>query len=133
MLAPHKKKNLKINIVPLIDIIFLMLVFFMLATNFDKSQEINFSIDKNLNSSKEDNKILFIKLDKKKGYEINEKNVSKKNFSKEVLNIWDSKKYNQVVILNDKESTIETLITTIEILKKNNISNVNFADEFRNP
>ena len=56
MLAPHKKKNLKINIVPLIDIIFLMLVFFMLATNFDKSQEINFSIDKNLNSSKEDNK-----------------------------------------------------------------------------
>ena len=105
----------------------------MLATNFDKSQEINFSIDKNLNSSKEDNKILFIKLDKKKGYEINEKNVSKKNFSKEVLNIWDSKKYNQVVILNDKESTIETLITTIEILKKNNISNVNFADEFRNP
>ena len=133
MLAPHKKKNLKINIVPLIDIIFLMLVFFMLATNFDKSQEINFSIDKNLNSSKEDNKILFIKLDKKKGYEINEKNVSKKNFSKEVLNIWDSKKYNQVVILNDKESTIETLITTIEILKKYNISNVNFADEFRNP
>ena len=133
MLAPQKKKNLKINIVPLIDIIFLMLVFFMLATNFDKSQEVNFSIDKNLNSSKKDNKILFIKLDKKKGYAINEKNISKNNFNKEVLKIWDPEKYNQVVILNDKESTIETLISTIEILKENNITNVNFADEFRNP
>ena len=38
------KKN-KVNIIPLIDIIFLMLVFFMLATNFSEHKEINFSSD----------------------------------------------------------------------------------------
>ena len=41
-----KRQSLKINIIPLIDIIFLMLVFFMLATNFDKNKQISFSVIK---------------------------------------------------------------------------------------
>ena len=49
MIEKTEKKNSKINIVPLIDIIFLMLVFFMLATNFDKSNQImNLFIKKKL-------------------------------------------------------------------------------------
>ena len=43
-----KKKNIKINIIPLIDIIFLMLVFFMLATNFSEKKEISFNLKKNI-------------------------------------------------------------------------------------
>ena len=39
---PSNRKKPKINIVPLIDIIFLMLVFFMLATNFERTKEVNF-------------------------------------------------------------------------------------------
>ena len=42
------KKKLKINIIPLIDIIFLMLVFFMLATNFSEKKELGFSIQKEI-------------------------------------------------------------------------------------
>ena len=34
----------KVNIIPLIDIIFLMLVFFMLATNFNKDKQIAFPL-----------------------------------------------------------------------------------------
>ena len=41
-----EKKKIKINIIPLIDIIFLMLVFFMLATNFYEKRNMEFSIDK---------------------------------------------------------------------------------------
>ena len=43
-----KKKNIKINIIPLIDIIFLMLVFFMLATNFSEKKEISFKLKQNI-------------------------------------------------------------------------------------
>ena len=51
-----EKKKIKINIIPLIDIIFLMLVFFMLATNFYEKRDIEFSIERiseNLNLKKQ--------------------------------------------------------------------------------
>ena len=41
-----KKKNIKINIIPLIDIIFLMLVFFMLATNFSEKKKLVLNLNK---------------------------------------------------------------------------------------
>ena len=60
-----KKKNLKINIIPLIDIIFLMLVFFMLATNFTKNNEVSFSVNNQKQISNQQNKdqlmILYLK------------------------------------------------------------------------
>ena len=51
-----KKKSLKINIIPLIDIIFLMLVFFMLATNFTRNNEVSFSVSNQKQISNQQNK-----------------------------------------------------------------------------
>ena len=60
-----KKKKLKINIIPLIDIIFLMLVFFMLATNFTRNNEVSFSVNNQKQISNQQNKdqlmILYLK------------------------------------------------------------------------
>ena len=51
-----KKKNLKINIIPLIDIIFLMLVFFMLATNFTRNHEVSFLVNNKKQVTDQQNK-----------------------------------------------------------------------------
>ena len=57
------KKN-KVNIIPLIDIIFLMLVFFMLATNFSKDKQISFSSNMAKDTIKKESyeSILIIKI-----------------------------------------------------------------------
>ncbi len=125
-----KKKSLKINIIPLIDIIFLMLVFFMLATNFKKTKEINFSIDRNISSSTDMKKVLFISLRNDEKFSINDNQISSENFETEFQNLWKSKNFDQVVLLNDQISKIEILISTIDILKKNNVENISFADDF---
>ena len=50
------------NIIPLIDIIFLLLIFFMLATNFNQNQNIDFSTPEKLTESNSDlNTILDLK------------------------------------------------------------------------
>ena len=59
-----KKKNLRINIIPLIDIIFLMLVFFMLATNFYEKRDIEFSIEKDISENSELKETIVIKIQK---------------------------------------------------------------------
>ena len=123
-----QKKNIKINIIPLIDIIFLMLVFFMLATNFSEKKEISFKLKKNieiLNNSQE-NLLIYIKNN---SFVINQDSIKSGNIEEKVLNYWNSKNYKNIIILNDKNSNLQKLIFILDILKKNEIKNVSFADD----
>ena len=122
------KKNIKINIIPLIDIIFLMLVFFMLATNFSEKKEISFKLKQNieiLNDSQE-NLLIYIKNN---SFVINEDSIENSNVEEKVLSYWNSKNFKNIIILNDKNSNLQKLIFILDILKKNEIKNVSFADD----
>ena len=124
-----KKKNLKINIIPLIDIIFLMLVFFMLATNFTKNNEVSFSVNNQKQISNQQNKdklmILYLK-DNKIFFE--EKIIKLKDLENRYFDNWNSNNFDKIVILNDKKSSIQILLNLMDLIKKNKIKNVNFSD-----
>ena len=122
-----QKKNIKINIIPLIDIIFLMLVFFMLATNFSEKKEISFKLKQNIETLNDDQENLLIYI-KNNSYVINQDSIISSEIEEEVLNYWNSKNYQNIIILNDKKSNLQKLIFILDILKKNQIKNVSFAD-----
>ncbi len=123
-----KKKNIKINIIPLIDIIFLMLVFFMLATNFSEKKEISFKLKQNVETFNDSQENLFIYI-KNNSFEINEESIKNIYLEEKVLSYWNSKNYKNIIILNDKDSNLQKLILILDILKKNEIKNVSFADD----
>ena len=124
-----KKKSLKINIIPLIDIIFLMLVFFMLATNFTKNNQVSFSVNNQKQISNQQNKdelmILYLK-DNKIFFE--EKIIRLKDLENRYFDNWNSMNFDKIVILNDKKSSIQILLNLMDLIKKNKIKNVNFSD-----
>ena len=124
-----KKKNLKINIIPLIDIIFLMLVFFMLATNFTKNNEVSFSVNNQKQISNQQNNdqlmILYLK-DNKIFFE--DKTIKLKDLENKYFDNWNSHKFNKIMILNDKKSSIQILLNLMDLIKKNKIKSVNFSD-----
>tara|TARA_B100000963_G_C22442055_1_gene587059 strand:+ start:230 stop:622 length:393 start_codon:yes stop_codon:yes gene_type:complete len=123
-----QKKNIKINIIPLIDIIFLMLVFFMLATNFSEKKEISFKLNQSIETLNESQENLLIYI-KNNSFVINESSVKNSKIEEEILNYWNSKNYKNIIILNDKSSNLQKLILILDILKKNQIKNVSFADD----
>ena len=123
-----KKKNIKINIIPLIDIIFLMLVFFMLATNFSEKKEISFKLKQNIETLNDSQENLLIYI-KNNSFVINEESIKNSNIEEKVLSYWNSKNYKNIIILNDKNSNLQKLIFILDILKKNQIKNVSFADD----
>ncbi len=130
MLAFPQKKKPKINIIPLIDIIFLMLVFFMLATNFNKNFQINFKvgnqkeiIDKSINNNL---MVLRIKSDK---FYLEGKEINLKKLENKYLKIWDSLEIERIIILNDKKSSVQSLISLLDQIKKYELDNVNFSNE----
>ena len=124
-----KKKSLKINIIPLIDIIFLMLVFFMLATNFTKNNEVSFSVNNQKQISNQQNKdqlmILYLK-DNKIFFE--DKTIKPKDLENKYFDNWDSQNFDKIMILNDKKSSIQILLNLMDLIKKNKIKSVNFSD-----
>tara|TARA_E500000178_G_C16745903_1_gene628162 strand:+ start:90 stop:485 length:396 start_codon:yes stop_codon:yes gene_type:complete len=124
----NQNKKLKINIIPLIDIIFLMLVFFMLATNFYEKREIDFSIEKNIGESSELEKTIIINI-KNNEFFYNDKILDKRNLEQDLLKIWENSNSKNFVILNDKSSEIDNLINVLDILKNNKITNITFSDD----
>ena len=124
-----KKKNLKINIIPLIDIIFLMLVFFMLATNFTKNNEVSFSVNNQKQISNQQNNdqlmILYLK-DNKIFFE--DKTIKLKDLENKYFDSWNSQNFNKIMILNDKKSSVQILLNLMDLIKKNKIISVNFSD-----
>ena len=123
-----KKKNIKINIIPLIDIIFLMLVFFMLATNFSEKKEISFKLKQNIETLNYDQENLIIYI-KSNSFVINENLIKNSQIEEKVLSYWNTKIYKNIIILNDDKSNLQKLIFILDILKKNQIKNVSFADD----
>ena len=124
-----KKKNLKINIIPLIDVIFLMLVFFMLATNFTRNNEVSFSVNNQKQISNQQNKeqlmILYLKKDK---IFFEDKIIKLKDLDKKYFDDWNAQSFDKIVILNDKKSSIQILLNLMDLIKKNKIKSVNFSD-----
>lgn len=43
-LRPQRKDDVELNITPLIDVVFLLLIFFMVSTTFDRESEINITL-----------------------------------------------------------------------------------------
>ena len=125
-----KKKKLKINIIPLIDIIFLMLVFFMLATNFTRNNEVSFSVNNQKQISNQQNKdqlmILYLKKDK---IFFEDKIIKLKDLENKYFEDWNAQNFDKIVILNDKKSSIQVLLNLMDLIKKNKIKSVNFSDE----
>ena len=123
------KKRIKVNIIPLIDIIFLMLVFFMLATNFEKNKQIDLSIAENMKSENQSNLILEIIIKNDGSFLINNKKVEKEKVETKVVEIWNTKKYKEIFILNEKSSIVQDLVFLIDILKNNNIEKIYFDNK----
>ena len=123
-----EKKKIKINIIPLIDIIFIMLVFFMLATNFYEKRDMKFSIEKDISENSELKKTTIIKIEKNE-YLFENKKIEKTSLEKELLKIWNSQNFKNFVILNDESSEVKTLIYILDILKKNKIKDVTFSND----
>ena len=123
------KKKLKINIIPLIDIIFLMLVFFMLATNFTRNNEVSFSVNNQKQISNQQNKdqlmILYLKDDK---IFFEDKIIKLKDLENKYFDNWNAQNFDKIVILNDKKSSIQVLLNLMDLIKKKKIKNVNFSD-----
>jgi len=118
----------RISLTPVIDVVFILLIFFMLASNFNKIGEIDMNITKETNAvNKEDIKIieLLIRQDETvisdgKVYDDNDLITMIKHLTN------DNSKYS--IILSSKDDvTYQRFLYLMNFLKNNEISNINIG------
>ena len=118
----------KISLTPVIDVVFILLIFFMLASNFNKVGEVNMDMTKeSTNSSKEDIKVikLLVRQDETvlsegKMYEDNE------ILSMINLAIEDAAKY-AIILTTEDDVTYQRFLNIISYLKNNKLDNVSIG------
>ena len=118
----------KISLTPVIDVVFILLIFFMLASNFNKVGEVKMDMNKESStSSKEDIKIIKLLVRQDETVQ-SEGKVYEDNEILGMINlaIKDASKY--AIILTTKDDvTYQRFLKIISYLKKNDLNNVSIG------
>ena len=76
----HKEENVEVNLTPLIDVVFLLLIFFMVSTTFDRHAKLKVSLpESSAKASQQQNNPLVLSIDAKGNYFINDRQVVNKS------------------------------------------------------
>ena len=118
----------KISLTPVIDVVFILLIFFMLASNFNKVGEINMDMTKeSTTSSKEDIKIIKL-LVRQDQTVLSQGKVYDDSELLSMLNIAikDADKYS-IILTSKDDVTYQRFLNLISYLKTNELSNVSIG------
>ena len=118
----------RISLTPVIDVVFILLIFFMLASNFNKVGEINMDMTKeSTTSSKEDIKIIKL-LVRQDQTVLSEGKVYDDNELLNMLNIAikDADKYS-IILTSKDDVTYQRFLNLISYLKTNELNNVSIG------
>ncbi len=118
----------KISLTPIIDVVFILLIFFMLATNFQKFNQMDINIaTESAAPSVLDKEFFIIEFNNAGNYKMNGESYElddlKKVISQSVVNTPD-----YMVILKPSEKTqLQSIFTLLESLHKDEIKNISIG------
>ncbi len=130
-LGSNRDDSTDINITPLIDVVFLLLIFFMVSTTFSRHSEIQIELPE-ANVEKEEKKqdILDLAIDAKGRYYLNGRqlvNTSLKTLKQALMKEIVEKKKLPVVISADAKTPHQSVITAMDAAQQVGLYRLTFA------
>ena len=119
-----------VNLTPLIDVVFLLLIFFMVSTTFDSTSEIKIDLPEASATNAPVNQSLTIMIDPQGFYYINGKRLSNQSADLlllELHRVVGSDKEMTVVIQSDAKSPVQSLVTAMDTVGKMGLSRLSIA------
>ncbi len=118
----------RISLTPVIDVVFILLIFFMLATNFQKFNQVDIKIaTETAAPSQEDKETFIVKFDNSGNYKLNDASYSLDDL-KEKIKASVSNSPDYLVILKPSEKTnLQSMFKLLESLHQDKIKNVSMG------
>lgn len=134
-LRSRRTDDLDINITPLIDVVFLLLIFFMVSTSFIKESQIKLDLPQASSTEvPEDQNTIKVAIDARGQYFVNDKaliNNQEATLAKAIKQAAGEKKNPTIVINADANTTHQSVVSVLDVAKRLNYLRITFATERR--
>ena len=124
-----KNKNIEFNIAPLIDIVFLLLIFFMLVSEFTDFKTIDMATPINSDQDIESSEPLLVKLSSDGKIKIKELLIDFSSLEKKVINLKKNQTDTKVIISTPEKTEINLLMKVMDIIRIGGIDNIALITE----
>jgi len=123
----RNREETTIDLTPMVDVVFLLIIFFLITTTFQKEKTINLDLAKS-NSSKEFKKDegLTISIDKEGKYYYQKKEATIAKL-KDILQ--NEKKKELILIKSDKDAAYKHVVKIMGLLQDLDLNNIDFITE----
>lgn len=131
LLGKKKPEEPDLNMTPLIDVVFLLLIFFMVSTSFDRDAELNIELPQASGKTSPTKKFtLEISIDNQGRYFINKKRVKDKKITTLMSAIeltLGNNKDPKLIISADRKTPHEAVIRAMDAASKMGLKNLTFS------
>lgn len=122
--------ELDLNLTPLIDVVFLLLIFFMVTTTFDKETQLKIELPQASGESRKADNVLEVSIDSKSRFFINQKEVVNSGLDtikKALKQAAGDEKSPPLLISADGQATHQAVITVLDAASQLGFVNITFA------
>jgi biopolymer transport protein ExbD len=128
---PQKKAELELNLTPMIDVVFLLLIFFMVTTTFDEKSELKISLPEIQTAQPKQQSVEVVLSIKPDGsYYVNQIPVGVGDLNalaSTLLSAAQQQRTPKLMIHADAKTPHQAVMTALEAASRARISNVGFA------
>lgn len=123
----HKTEDAEIDMTPMLDVVFIMLIFFIVTTSFVKEAGVNVEKPFAPTASQKKNASVFVAIKEGDTIWISKKEVDIKNLRGTIEDIRLENPEGQVVIQADKRAKTGILLKAIDAIKAAGVKDVSIA------
>ena len=130
-LKPDRRDDIELNLTPLIDVVFLLLIFFMVSTTFDKQAKLKIVLPEATATAEQvSNDAVVIGIDSKGSYFINDRqlvNTQAKTLKLALMKIVSDKKDVSLIIRADARTPHASVVKAMDVAAQLNLTQLSIA------
>jgi len=128
----NELKQVEVNLTPLIDVVFLLLIFFMVSTTFDKQAQIEIKLPEAESSEivDKDPKIIAVGVNSEGKYYVNNEELLKSDadtLKRMLIKVARNKRDLPVVISADGKAPHQSVVTVLDVASQLGLTQMTFA------
>ncbi len=124
----HKKSDLLIDLTPMIDVVFLMLIFFMVSTSFTANNSIKLDLpESKAQAANKEVEQVTISVDAKGQLFVQDEKVADGDLRKRILNISKGDPNMRVVLRADAEARHKRVVYVLDVVRELGMGKVGIA------
>ena len=125
----QEEEESEINLTPMLDVVFIMLIFFIVTASFIKEAGIQVSRPDAFTADKQENAAILVAISPNDEIWIDRREVEPKNLRTHIERLHAENPKGALVIQADRESTNEMLVVVMEAAKQVGVANVAIATD----